>query len=204
MQTTRRDIEIMKFINEFGFCEIKQIEKQFNLKKSRSYQIMQRLATAKYVKHEMVFYGTHGIYYLTKEGADCTDLPKIKNIPKDNYEHQLAIIDVYFKLKKSYPQAEWIGERRIKRDKFMKGLGKTGHVADGMLLFPDNTEIAIEVELSMKSKKRLAEIFKNYLRCFNIKEVWYFCAPNILERVAKLAERMPHIKVHCLDSQLIE
>ncbi|EKD71611.1 MAG: hypothetical protein ACD_46C00144G0001 [uncultured bacterium] len=198
MQITERDVEILKFINEFGFCEIKQIEKQFCIKKSRGYQIMKRLVIANLVTHQMIFHGAHGIFYLTKEGAQYTDLPQIKNIPKDNYEHQLAIIEIYFKLKEQYPEAEWIGERRIKREKYMKGLGKAGHIADAMLVFPDSTEIAIEVELTMKSKKRLTDIFKNYVSCFDIKEVWYFCAPEIIGRVSKLAEKMPFIKIHSL------
>lgn len=54
-----------------------------------------------------------------------TDLPCIKNIPKDNYEHQLTIIDVHFQLTMQYPDASWISERRIKQEKFMKsGFGK--------------------------------------------------------------------------------
>lgn len=198
MKMTERDVQILKFINEFGFCEIKQIENKFKIKKVRGYQIMKRLVDAGLVTHEMVFYGAHGVFYLTKEGAECTDLPPIKNIPKDNYEHQLAVIDIYFKLKEQHPEAEWIGERRIKRDKYMKGLGKTGHVADGMLIFPDGKEIAIEVELTMKSKRRLTDILKNYSGCFAIREVWYYCAPDIITRITKLAEDMSFIKIHSL------
>lgn len=198
MQLTVRDVEILRFINEFGFCEIKQIEKRFGVRKTRGYQIMKRLVDAKFVIHEIVFHGAHGIYYLTKKGADCTDLPPIKNIPKDNYEHQLAVIDIYFKLKEQHPTAEWIGERRIKRDKYIKGLGKRGHIPDGMLLFPDDKEVAIEVELTMKSKRRLFEILGGYSGRFHINEVWYYCAPNIITRISKLAEKMPYIKFHNL------
>lgn len=199
MQITERDIEIIRFINDFGFCEIKQIEKQFGITKSRGYQIMKRLVNANLVIHEKVFHGAHGIFYVTKLGSECTDLPPIKNIPKDNYQHQLAIIEMFLKLKDQYPEAEWISERRIKRDKYRKGLGKRGHIPDGMLIFPDNKEVAIEIELTLKSKRRLKEIFHTYIACLQIKETWYYCSPNITERLRKLAERIDCIKFYDLE-----
>ncbi|MHB1948573.1 MAG: replication-relaxation family protein [Gammaproteobacteria bacterium] len=197
MMITKRDIEILKFINEFGFCEITQIETKFGLKKTRGYQIMKRLVDEKFVVHERIFHGVNGVFYLTKKGADYTDLPTIKMVPRETYSHQLAIIDIFFKLSKQYPDATWIGERRIKRDKYAKGIGKAGHIADGMLIFPDK-DIAIEVELTMKSKRRVLEIFRNYLHCFDIKEVWYYCSPQIINRIQKLADNTPHIKIYSL------
>ncbi len=196
MQITERDIEIIRFINNFGFCEIKQIEKQFGIKKSRGYQIMKRLVDANLVVHERVFHGVHGIFYVTHRGSEFSDLPPIKNIPKDNYRHQLAIIDTFFKLKAQYPEAEWVSERRIKRDKYMDGLGKRRHIPDGLLIFPDSKEVAIEVELTLKSKRRLLEIFRNYMACLEIKEIWYYCSPKITEQLRQLAEKKPFLKFY--------
>lgn len=204
MLITKRDEEILNFINEFGFCEIPQLETKFGFKKPRSYQIMQRLVKAGLVIHQRIFYGTHGIFYLTKTGAEYTDLPRIKNIPKEIYEHQLAIIKVYFKLIEKYPHAQWICERRIKREKFMADGIRAGkrrhHLADGMLVFPDNEQIAVEVELSMKSKKRLKEIILGYWMHKDIREVWYFCSPAVAAKVSKIADGWDHIKVFDLES----
>lgn len=162
MRITDRDVAIFKFINEFGFCEIRQIEKKFNVTRSRGYKIMERLVKAGLVNHKRVFHGAFGVFYLTKAGTKYTDLPPIKNIPKNNYEHQLAIFDAYFQIMEQHPYAYWVGERRIKREKFMDGIGKRGHLADAMLLMPDEKKIAIEVELTRKSKEQLRDIFKGY------------------------------------------
>lgn len=200
MQITKRDIEILRFINEFGFCEILQIEQKFGLKKPRCYQIMQRLTKANLVIHERVFHGQNGVFYLTRQGAEWTDLPPIKNIPKDNYIHQLAIIDVHFKLMGQFPDATWLSERRIKRDKATYSVGrKIDHVADGVLMFPDDKQIAIEVELTMKAKKRLEDIILGYVLHKHIKEVWYFCSSETLDRVCKAAGKWPHLKIHGLN-----
>lgn len=46
MQLTERDLTILHFINDFGFCEMPQIEARFGLTKPRNYQIMEILITA--------------------------------------------------------------------------------------------------------------------------------------------------------------
>src|ERR1700722_13596289 len=108
MQLTERDIRILHFINDFGFCEMPQIEKMFGLVKPRSYQIMQRLVTAGLVKHERVFHGRHGIYRLSKKGAGHTELPALARITLGNYNHSLAVLDVYLYLLTKHPDAEWL------------------------------------------------------------------------------------------------
>lgn len=55
MLLTDRDREIMRFINQFGFCEMKQIEKMFCLRKPRNYKVMQRLVKAELVNMKEFF-----------------------------------------------------------------------------------------------------------------------------------------------------
>lgn len=69
MIMTESDIEIRKFINDFGFCEISQIEKRFQLNRPRNYKIMQRLVKADFVMHQRVFNNNFGIFYLSNIGA---------------------------------------------------------------------------------------------------------------------------------------
>jgi len=158
MQLTERDVKILQFINDFGFCEMPQIEKLFGLVKPRSYQIMQRLVAAGLVKHERVFHGRHGIYRLTKKGASHTDLPALARITLANYNHSLAVLDVYLYLQAKHPDAEWLSERHLIHEKYFDGVGKRGHLPDGIMLMPGSDEkeqkIAIEVELRSKAKAR--------------------------------------------------
>ncbi|OGT35278.1 MAG: hypothetical protein A3F11_10125 [Gammaproteobacteria bacterium RIFCSPHIGHO2_12_FULL_37_14] len=202
MLITDRDVEILNFINEFGFCEMPQIEKKFGVKTPRSYKVMQRLVKAGLVNHERVFHNRHGAFYLTNEGAKYTHLPAIFNLPKDNYKHQLTIMEVYFKLIQLYPTVVWVSERVLKRDKFTEGIGKSGHIPDGKMIFPDNREIAIEVELTLKSKRRLEQIFRAYGAQFKISEVWYFCSENIVSSLARHAAQKSYIKIHKLEELL--
>lgn len=131
-----------------------------------------RLIKAELVTHQRLFHGRHGVFYLTRLGADYTDLPSIKNVPKDNYIHQLMIIETYLKLREQYSDTNWISERRIVHEKFMDGVDKKNHhLPDGILILPDFRQIAIEVELTMKSKQRLENIIWGYMLCSDINEV---------------------------------
>lgn len=205
MIMTKRDIEILKFINEFGYCEMPQIERQFSLKKPRSYQVIKRLINEGLVVHEYILRNRHGVYRLTKGGANLTDLPAIKFISLGGYLHQLKVIDVYQRLMKLYPDALWISERILQQNKFSGGrLRRYGHIADGMLLFPDGTKIAVEVELTMKGKSRLDKILKSYRANLSVKEVWYFCEKEITNKIRSAAACWPFVIVFEINEILNE
>ncbi|MFU8797325.1 MAG: hypothetical protein ACNA7Y_01315, partial [Gammaproteobacteria bacterium] len=196
--------EVLKFINDFGFCEMPHLDARFGFKKPRNYQVMQRLIDAKLVKHERVFYGRHGIYRLSRAGSRYTDLPPLARVPLGSYQHEVTLINVYLKLATLYPDATWLSERRLKRDKYFDGVGKRGHLSDGMLILPDGKSIAVEVELSLKGKNRLESILKGYGSEFSIKEVWYYCSDGVAASMASMVTSMPFVKVHRLREFLHE
>src|SRR5579862_1894816 len=139
---TKRDLEILNFINQFGFCEMPHLDRRFGLNKPFNYKLMGRLIRRGLVKHKRVFYDRHGVYWLSRDGASHTPLPPIKKIPVGIYRHEVLLIELYFELTKRYPEAKWIGERELIWDKFSEGVGQKGHVADGMLIFPDGKKVA--------------------------------------------------------------
>ncbi|TLY48691.1 MAG: hypothetical protein E6K54_01485 [Gammaproteobacteria bacterium] len=203
MKLTSRDIAILQFINEFGFCEMPQLNQRFALRKPRNYQIVNKLIRHNLLQHERIFYQRHGLFRLTQAGSRFTSLPPLHRVPLANYQHDLAVLSVYLKLKAFYPNATWISERKLKHDKYKLGVGQQGHLPDGILVFPDGKQIAIEVELSCKSKQRLESILKTYAAQFSLQEVWYFCRPTMLPRLQEAAKGMPpFIKIHSLSEFL--
>lgn len=202
IQLTARDVEIMKFINDFGFVEMPQIEKRFSIKFYLVYRLLRRFISAGLMNYRKVFHSRHGVYYLTTKGAQLTDLPAIDKIPIGSYEHQLILTNVCIKLQQQYPDAILLSERRLKYDKFFNGVGNRGHIADGMIVLSDGKQIAIEVELSVKGKNRIEKILKEYGAQFSIKEVWYYCPAPVMSILRVAAEKKPFIKVHDLDEFL--
>ena len=204
MNLSTRDLKILSFINECGFCVMPQIQKQFSLKFPRSYQVMQRLIKEGVVQHNQIFRYKHGIYYLTKKGATFSELPALSNIALGGYKHQLMITDIRQKLCDQYPDSKWVSERQLKQQKFHYGIGRLGHVADGILILADNKQVAIEIELSLKGKFRLDKIFRAYASQTTIREAWYFCADSIIPAFTKLAGKKPFIKIFAIKEFLYE
>ncbi len=196
IKITERDEEILEFINEFGFCDITQLEKRFVMKKPRCYQVMQRLVKEGLIIHQRIFHGRPGLFKLSSKGAKFTDLPPLVNVPLNHYRHQLLAIEVSLRCRQLYPEAVWISERQLQKEKFYDGIGKRGHLADGLLVFPDGQKIAIEIELTKKAASRRLRILKYYGAQFSINEVWYYCDKRLLNALRSATEKMPFIKIH--------
>jgi predicted transcriptional regulator len=202
MKLTKRDVDILQFVNEFGFCDMPQIRKRFGLKRAWMYEVMKKLVDAGLLHHQYILHGRHGVYSVTTKGAAYSDLSTIDRVSIGQYEHQISIIKVYIKLHQQYPDAHWISERRLKHEKFHDGVGKTGHVSDGILVFPDRKRIAVEVEMSVKGKNRIEKILREYGADFSIKEVWYYCSKNVITAVNSVAIQMPFVKIFSLEEFL--
>lgn len=195
MKLTDRDIEILRFINDCGYCITPHVASFISVKQWRISQIMKRLVHRKLVVKEHVFQGHPVIYYLTPEGASFTELPPIEYVSLGTYRHQVAMINVALKLMRIHPEAIWVSERHLKHDKYYDGIGKRGHVADSLLVFSNDRQIAIEIELSIKGKRRIESILKSYATQFDIKEVWYFCSPGAYSMLSTLAAKKSLIKL---------
>lgn len=198
MRMTKRDVEILKFINEMGYCQAVQLGKRFSVKRWRVYKIMKRLRVVGLVIHKRIYFDQAGIFYLTSDGAEYTSLPSVDHIAKGSYDHQLLLVDVVLKLRERYSDATLICERYLKQEKFMYGLGKKGHVADGILIFSDQKRVAIELELKSKGTRRLESILKSYGNHPEIDEAWYLCGDESIRKVTALSAKKPYIKVYSL------
>jgi len=191
------EIGILRFVNEFGFCEINQIMKRFGMKKSTAYLSMQLLIRLGLVIQARIIQGRRGAYIVTHRGITLLelDLPQVRKISLVTYEHHLVVIDVYLKLKDLYPHAVWVSERRLNRT---MGSGKNEHLPDGALIFPNDIRYAIEIEKSLKARDRLEKILFGYGLQDTFKEVWYFCSQDVFPTVKEISNNMPYVKTHNL------
>lgn len=195
---TEREIEIMTFIHEFGFCEMSHIIERFKLGRSTAYDVIKILRRLEMVKSLEVLVKYPRIYFLTTKAVQTinSNLPPIKRIARNTYLHHLEVLNVYLKIKKNYPDGKWLTER------VLRGMQDTDerekvHLPDGMLIL-DKKKIAIEVELSLKEKDRLLNIFSDYHIDKDIDEVWYFCEKKILPSLEIIAKDFSKIKLHSI------
>ena len=198
MRLTKRDINWLKAINGFGFVDIDYLISIANIHRSVIYRRLRKLISADYLCHEWLLHGKPGIYRATKLGTEISHdvLPPIKKIALATCEHHLKVANLSSVLLKKFG-GEFITERHLRHQAGLSGVGQKTHMCDGALILPDK-RIAIEVELTPKSKCRLEKIINHYRKDFQYQEVWYFCGNNeVRNKIETAASNTRFIK--CLN-----
>jgi len=201
MQLTARDIEIIRWIDSFGYVTAQQVFSQFNLNPKRGYRRLRLLAQEGYLLHKRIFVGQPGIYQAGGKGLaliadDPEQPPGLASVKPAIIAHNLLVVDLALALARQMGGA-WRTDRQIRRDKGFVPQGY--HVPDGVLTLPGGKKVAVELELTTKSTRRLEKIMKSYARATEYNEVWYFAQrPALAEKIRERARRMPFIIVFML------
>ncbi len=197
---TKRDREMMRWVNGVGFAMIKQIAEKMSMSNWAVYKRVKKLVRIECLAHHRVYHGLPGVYCVTTLGAECvgSDLPALRMISKATYDHDLVLTQLVIKLLKTVG-GELTTERELRYQKTQDGIGQFGHIADAEIII-DNKKIAIELELTKKGNRRLKKIINDYMKNFDIHEVWYFCANNqIKKQVSAYQSTCAFLKVFDLD-----
>lgn len=99
--------------------------------------------------------------------------------------HFAAINDVRLHVQRRRPDAEWIPERRLRRERGEAGRGQHSHIPDGVVLL-DGHRVAIEVELNHKSRKATEAVLQGHAREYDA--ALYFCARDAYGQLRRLEQ----------------
>jgi hypothetical protein len=94
--------------------------------------------------------------------------------------HVAAVTEVRLHIQSCSPESEWVCERVLAREKQTP----QEHLADAVVLL-DGRRIAVEVELTVKSKRRMSTIVDELIRRYDA--VLYYCAPGPRRLIRELA-----------------
>ena len=200
---TKRDREIMKWINAVGFATIDQIAKKLEIANVTAYGRLSKLVRHGYLQHERLYFASPGVYSVTAKGVECSGshLPPLRMLSKANYDHDFTVTQLVLQLSKKLG-GELTTERELRYQKTQDGIGQFGHIADAEIIV-DSKKIAIEVELNKKGNRRLQKIINDYMKNFDINGVWYFCANNQIKRqVSEYQSSCSFLKVFDLNEYL--
>ena len=196
---TRRDVDMLNWINGFGFVNIDQITTRYKISRETAYARLRKLVAHNYLLHERLLQNKPGHYRVTKEGAEFNPLglKPVRYVSLGKYQHTKLIVDLSLKLAEKY-QVPFIPERELRLDIEWDGVGSRRHLSDGVLEFEDK-RIAIEVELTTKGRRRLRKIISSYLANFSFNEVWYFCGnKEVMNLVESKANGSKFVKTFLL------
>lgn len=190
MKFQQRDGEILKWVNGFGFATADQIQKFMNVGPTAAYVRIKKLVEAEYLERERILHGQSRIHKVTKKGtlASGDHILPVREIRLGTFKHDLVLVDLGLQLQEE-TNGQFIPQRQIRHDEGLSGVGQFGHIPDGYLIIDEDKPIAIELELSVKSRSRLNSIIQDYSSDLGVKEVWYYTDHVNVENALEKATR---------------
>lgn len=194
----KRDAEILRWVNGFGFASVDQIQRFMGIGTTAAYVRIRKLVEAGYLERERVLHGQARIHKATKQGviaAGDAILP-LSTVNLGTFRHDLALVDLALHLE-AKTGGVFKPDRRIRHDEGLSGVGQLGHIPDGYLHMGSDKPIAIELELSVKSRARIQRIIDGYGGDLAVKEVWYFTdQKDVARAIRSAAQGYDFIRVH--------
>jgi hypothetical protein len=150
--------------------------------------------------------GAPALYTATATGLRVADMGGLGpcRVSASNARHLIVCAWVAAALERCYPHQQVMGERELRRDESARGAelasARIGIGADGrrllhrpdLVLFPrvqeDALPVAVEVELSVKSPRRLADICRAWARSQCVAGVLYLVAPAVRRAVERAVD----------------
>jgi len=141
--------------------------------------------------------GRPAVYAATRAGAGAAGLGLgPARVRLGTLRHDLRVGELAVALLRATPGARWVSEREIRRQAAEEGLAGGPHVPDGLLLLPDGTRVAVELELTPKTRRHLLRILRFYARSRAYDRVRYLTPdPGQADRLRALAHHLPHVEV---------
>jgi DNA-binding transcriptional ArsR family regulator len=177
----RRDLELVGWLAEQYGARTDQLEHLLDCGPRTVQRALSRLRDAGFVTSRRLLVGEPAWVIPTSAGLRAAGVafgvwqPRLGLLA-----HTAAVNDVRLHIQGRSPESEWIPERLLARER------QAGdHLPDGVVLV-DGQRVAIEVELTVKSQRRLTGILDELAGRFDT--VLYFCAAGPHRQLAGFAE----------------
>jgi DNA-binding Lrp family transcriptional regulator len=196
-----RDAKILCWINGFGFASADHIKRFMGVGQTAAYVRLKKLVDNGYLTRERILHGQARIHKVTKKGVQASDdgiLP-LKYVNLGTFRHDFKLLDLALMLEQK-TGGQFTPDRRIRHDEGLSGVGQLGHIPDGYLHIGEDKPIAVELELSVKSRARIENIVNEYGGNLNVKEVWYYTDNREVARaISKAAQGFSFIRVEMIN-----
>jgi hypothetical protein len=177
----RRDLEVVGWLAEQYGARVDQLEVLMGAGPRTVQRTVARLRAAGLVRTERVLVGEPAWVLPTAAGmAACGSGFGVWRPRIGSLAHVAAVNDVRLHIQGRAPSTEWVPERTLARDRLA---GE--HLCDGVAI-TEGRKVAIEVELTVKSRRRVIAILDELAGRYDA--VLYFCATGPHRQLAELAE----------------
>lgn len=177
----RRDLEVLAWLGEQYGARADQLEQVLGCGERTVQRVLARLREAGLVTTRRLIVGEPAWVIPTSAGLRVNGQgfavwqPRLALLA-----HVAAVNDVRLHVQSRSPVSEWVPERVLARER-----RASEHLPDGLVV-TDGQRVAIEVELTVKSRRRVTAILDELAQRFDA--VVYFCAPGPQRQLSELAE----------------
>jgi len=189
----RRDLEVLAWVAEQYAARVDQLEMLMGCGPRTVQRTLARMREAELITTRRVLAGEPAWVFPTAKGLRaCGSTFGVWSPRIGLLAHVVAVNDVRLYVRARSSGSEWIPERVLARDR------RAGeHLPDGVVL-TDRQRVAVEVELTVKSRRRVTGILDELSGRFDA--VVYFCAPGPYRLLSEFAGtgRWPRLDVRQL------
>lgn len=180
--TTFQDLRVLHWTAEQYAIRLDHLAEFQDRSLRTAQRCARRLEVVGWARTEALQVGESSWLYLTERGARVAGgqfrawTPTVARLP-----HITAVNAVRLHIAKHAPDATWICERMLARDRT-----DAAHIPDGVVQTDDEAH-AVEVELVPKARKRVVQILDEL--CHDYDAVVYFCTPSTRRQLERLASQ---------------
>lgn len=197
LELQKRDIEILRFINKFGYVNSDHIIKMFKFSnRQRASQILTRLMKDDLIAKHKVLANESNLYTLKCKAVNLINGTRFKKISLQNLKHNLLVIDVYIDLMLENSNFKILSDRDLRIGKKF-GAKEKSSLPDLLIETAEQNgkkDIAIEVELTKKNYKRIKAVIIQRQRKYI--ETHYYCNRSVYEFIKKETQLKSGFKVY--------
>jgi hypothetical protein len=214
---TELDGEIVSWIGRVGGAGAEHVMARFGMGRSWAYRRLSRLVRDRLLEHVMLLHRVPGLYVASREGLRWRGLERLGffRVSPGGFAHASEVARVAAIVEPGLPCWRVLSDRELRvieaDDGRETGSVKVGelpgggallHRPDLALVSPTGKAIAVEVELSVKARRRLQAICRGYARARHLDRVYYLATPaagRAVERAVADVRAQDRITVLALD-----
>jgi len=194
MELVERDFEILKWIHKFRFCLGRHIRVLAGFSGVRATnRRLKLLLEAGYLERKKYMYGVPYLYTLTHKGRILSGSNKRQDkIRIDRIMHDISVLDtvVYYASLYELGMADIESEKELH---IKDGFGSRKHYPD-FVFTRDNQKIAVEIELTPKTKDRMEQNVRDNYMTFDT-QIWITANHKVLSLLRIFSDAYANIDV---------